>query len=154
MGTLTWLLVVCSLFAGRSMHAADARILKVLPHAVDEMGRHTLSPSLYERDAYQVYLREHPDLVAAMRFDIQWKADMDPETPLTLQIEIRTSRRDLTDPLRLSKSVVPRRFLFKRRWTALQIPRQQFNELGKILAWRVSLWRGGEVVAEQRSFLW
>ena len=32
---------------------AASKISKVLPHLLDKQGRHTLSPSLLERDAYQ-----------------------------------------------------------------------------------------------------
>ena len=50
------------------------------------------SPSLFDRDAYQAYLREHTNEVSAMRFDIQWqaaKADGDAE----LEAVDRTPRR-------------------------------------------------------------
>ena len=48
--------------------AASAKIIKVLPHLLDRDGRHTLSPSLYERDAYQAILRAHPIQRSALRF--------------------------------------------------------------------------------------
>src|SRR5690348_1436186 len=54
--------------------AAGARIIKVLPHLLDRDSRHTLSPSLYERDAYQSFLRKNADQCAGLRFDVQWKA--------------------------------------------------------------------------------
>ena len=34
-----------------------------------------MSPSLYERDAYQARLRAHPEHRYGMRFDVQWRAD-------------------------------------------------------------------------------
>ena len=37
--------------------ARPGKISKVLPHWLDLQGRHTLSPSLLERDAYQAKLR-------------------------------------------------------------------------------------------------
>ena len=46
----------------------------MLPHYLDKEGRHTLSPSLYERDAYQAILRQNPEKRGGMRFDVQWKA--------------------------------------------------------------------------------
>ena len=39
---------------------AEAKISKVLPHWLDKKGRHTLSPSLFERDAYQAQLPRQP----------------------------------------------------------------------------------------------
>ena len=43
-------------------HAADAvtgKIVKVLPFFLDQQGRDAVSPSLFDRDAYQAFLREH-----------------------------------------------------------------------------------------------
>ena len=60
-----------------SATAAEGRIVKVLPHYLDAKGRHTLAPSLYERDAYQAHLRKNPDLCKALRFDIHWKTPSD-----------------------------------------------------------------------------
>src|SRR3954463_10186796 len=56
-----------------SVSAAEARIVKVLPHFLDKEGRHTLHPSLFERDGYQAHIRAHPELCSGMRFDVQWK---------------------------------------------------------------------------------
>ena len=54
--------------------AATGRVIKVLPHFLDLKGRHSLSPSLYDRDAYQAQLRQHPEQRSALRFDVHWKA--------------------------------------------------------------------------------
>ena len=54
------LLLGCLMMASQAS-AATGRVLKVLPHLLDTNGLHTLKPSLYERDAYQAYLRKHPD---------------------------------------------------------------------------------------------
>ena len=53
--------------------ADGARVVKVLPHFLDLQGRHTLSPSLFERDAYQALLRKNPGQRSAVRFDVQCK---------------------------------------------------------------------------------
>ena len=42
--------------------ATPCKIAKVLPQLLDDQGRHTVSPSLYGRDAYQALLREHPEI--------------------------------------------------------------------------------------------
>ena len=55
------LLLVTTLASVEASSARVARITKVLPHLLDDKGRHTLSPSLYERDAYQAELRKNPD---------------------------------------------------------------------------------------------
>src|SRR5206468_2182976 len=72
--------------------AATGRIIKVLPHLLDREGRHTLSPSLYERDAYQAFLRKNPERCAGLRFDVHWKANRAAGPRLLLRVEIRGSK--------------------------------------------------------------
>src|SRR5437773_6713530 len=54
--------------------AESAKVFKALPQYLDLQGRHTLSPSLFERDAYQAILRKNPDKRSGLRFEIHWKA--------------------------------------------------------------------------------
>ena len=66
-------------------------IAKVLPHYLDDEGRHSDGPSLLHRDVYQIKLREEPELINALRFDIKWRgSDLDVETA-KLRIEVRSS---------------------------------------------------------------
>ena len=67
--------------------AATGRIIKVLPHLLDRDGRHTLSPSLYERDAYQAFLRKNPEQCSGLRFDVHWKAKRVAGTRLLLRVD-------------------------------------------------------------------
>jgi len=49
------------------MLAADAvtgKVVKVLPFFLDAQGRIAKSPSLFDRDVYQAYLREHTNEVS------------------------------------------------------------------------------------------
>src|SRR5438093_7818208 len=69
LGLLCWLMIAAVLPAA----AESGQVMKVLPHFLDTNGLHTLSPSLYERDAYQAYLRQHPEKRSGIRFDVQWK---------------------------------------------------------------------------------
>ena len=132
--------------------AAEARILKVLPHYLDRQGRRSLSPSLYERDAYQAYLRRNPALQSTMRFDVQWKAGATLPQPIKLRLELRTSRRDITKPYVQERPLPRGRWLS--RWSALTVDPAVYRQIGDVLAWRVTLWAGGRQVAEQKSFLW
>ena len=59
--SLLWLTLVCWFAAVLTAGASTGRVFKVLPHFLDTNGVHTLSPSLYERDAYQAHLRQHPE---------------------------------------------------------------------------------------------
>jgi hypothetical protein len=144
-----WILLL--LAATPLLNAAEAQIHKVLPHLLDKQGRHTLSPSLYERDAYQVHLRERPEEISALRFDVHWKA---PKTarPYKLRLELRGSKTDIAVP-RVFEVEASRGGFFS-RWTALRLSKENYEELGRIIAWRVTLWDGGLIVAEQESFLW
>lgn len=142
---------VCLLATGVSQ-ADSARILKVLPHYVDQEGRHSLSPSLYERDAYQELLRNNPELRATLRFDINWKAKRVKTDKLFLRLELRSSGRELSQPLVLEQPV--ERGWFSRGWSSLQIDPEIYKTFGQLVAWRASLWVGDELLAEQKSFLW
>jgi hypothetical protein len=50
-----------------SASAAEQRVIKVLPHLMDKEGRVAKSPSLFERDAYQLWLRENPEEQSGIR---------------------------------------------------------------------------------------
>ena len=52
--------------------AATGKVIKVLPQFLDLKGRHSLSPSLYDRDAYQAQLRDTKTNISGMRFAVQW----------------------------------------------------------------------------------
>src|SRR3989449_10338349 len=84
-----WLLLFGWLAAAWSAPAATGRVIKVLPHFLDLQGRHSLSPSLYDRDAYQAHLRQHPEQRSGMRFDVLWKAKTDRGATLKLRVELR-----------------------------------------------------------------
>jgi hypothetical protein len=137
---------------GAGLPAADGKIVKVLQHYLDAQGRHTLSPSLYERDAYQVYLRKNPDKRSALRFDIQWKVRGVEISRLTLRMEVRGSQAHRDKPLILEQPAKRNRGLG--RWSSMTIEGDAFKQLGEVVAWRATLWAGDQPIAEQRSFLW
>lgn len=135
-------------------HNAEAagKIVKVLPHFLDREGRHTLSASLYERDAYQAQLRQHKDQISALRFDIQWKPPAGDKSNLKMRVEIRGSKNLGTKPVVFEEALKPAKWLGN--WAALTVPRQTYEQLGQMVAWRVTLWSGDQQLAEQKSFLW
>ncbi len=132
--------------------AAEARILKVLPHYLDHESRHTLSPSLYERDAYQAHLRQHPSQQSALRFDVQWKTRSRTRERLTLRVEILSGGSGSASVTTIESQVAAPRF--RSRWTSLLLTGQEFQKLGSLGAWRATLWDGSILLAEQKSFLW
>jgi len=145
---LTVVILVCASSPGA--RAATARIIKVLPHRLDRDGRHTLSPSLYDRDAYQAFLRKNPDQNSGLRFDVQWKAKRAPGTEFRLRVEIRGSRE--ASPILLEQSARPDRWY--RSWSSLRVDGDAYKKLGEMIAWRATLWDGNQLAAEQKSFLW
>jgi len=130
--------------------AATARLVKVLPHFVDQQGRIALNPSLYERDAYQVHLRTHPDERGGLRFDVQWRSR--DARRLRLRVELRGNRgRDGTTAV--VEEDVKYRGLFT-TWSRVSLTGDAYKKFGELSAWRATLWDGDKMIAEQKSFLW
>ena len=127
--------------------------MKVLPHFLDREGRHTLSPSLYERDAYQAVLREHPEKRAGIRFDVPWKTKGSSLGTLRLIVEARTIvEGNQPRQIVLEKKIEPSGFLS--RWTGLVVSGEKYPKFGDVTAWRVTLWEDDQLLDEQKSFLW
>ena len=145
------MILCCSLICASEAYGAETRVIKVLTHLVDAEGRTALAPSLFERDAYQLHLRTNPDLVAGMRFDVQFKVPRD-AGPLLLRIEARGSKSGLGRAQVFEKEVVPATWFST--WGRIALDKAGTEALGTVVAWRASLWRDGELLAEQESFLW
>ena len=151
--------LICNLILGGlfatvfSTHAATGRVLKVLPQFLDLQGRQTLSPSLFERDAYQAYLREHTNEVSGLRFAVQWKAGGTAVAPMLLRIELRGSAKgDLPSRSTLEFEIKPGGWFS--HWTFLPILGEDYKKFGRVSAWRATLWEGDHLLSEQKSFLW
>ena len=137
-----------------SVGAATGRVLKVLPHYLDLKGRHALSPSLYDRDAYQAQLRQHPEQRSALRFDVLWRARVISGGKLKLRAELRgIARGELPREARLETEVEAKPGGTS-LWSALKLEGENYQNLGEVTAWRVTLWDGEQLVGEQKSFLW
>lgn len=149
--TARLVILVWLAFSGVAAWAAEARIVKVLPHLLDAQGRNALSPSLFERDAYQAHLRDHPELITALRFDVQMK-NLPRNRPLRLQLEVRGSKMAVRE-VRRFETEVRRRGLFS-PWGKISLDKRTTEEVGSIVAWRASLWDGDRTIAFQESFLW
>src|SRR6266403_6299519 len=84
-----WLIIFSLLAPVSQSFGATGRVIKVLPHFLDLKGCAALSPSLYDRDAYQVELRDHPEKRSGIRFDMQWKTKGTVWSDLKLRVELR-----------------------------------------------------------------
>jgi hypothetical protein len=139
--------------AGETSPPAKAiRILKVLPHYLDKEGHHTVNPSHFDRDAYQFELRRNPDLRSGMRFDVLWRSVRRAPIELDLRLELRGSKAPEQAPVMVQTRASSRGGFAQ--WTRIPVVARDYEALGELVAWRVSLWRGDELVAEQKSFLW
>ena len=146
------ILALCCLVSAAAS-AATGRVIKVLPQFLDLKGRHAISPSLYDRDAYQVYLRLHTNDISGMRFAVQWKASGTGETPLKLRVEIRGVTHDELPPrVVLEEEVKPGGWFS--HWASLPLVGSDYKKIGEVTAWRATLWDGDQMLGEQKSFLW
>lgn len=129
--------------------AASAKIYKVLPHFIDRNGNHALSPSLYERDAYQVQLRDNPEMRRGLRFDVHWKSRK-AKTP-RLRVEMRGGKAKEPTTFVAEAPLKPR---WLSKWSSVTLQGEEYEKFGELLAWRATLWDGDQLLAEQKSFLW
>lgn len=144
------LLLLGSLSAAFAADTVTGRVVKVLPLFLDLKGRDAISPSLFDRDAYQFYLRQHTNDISAVRFDVLWKASKTDK--LKLRAELRgVGAGGLPKQTVLEQEVVPK---FFRSWTSLTLGGDDYENFGEVVAWRVTLWNGDELIGEQKSFLW
>jgi hypothetical protein len=146
-----WLFLLLGLaWPALNSQAASTKIIKALPHFLDREGRHSLSPSLYDRDAYQAFLRRSPKERSGLRFDVQWKAYSSDE--LKLRVEMRGAQQKEATTAIL-EGPVRQTGLFS-KWTSLKLAGEDYKQFGELVAWRATLWDGGKLLAEQKSFLW
>lgn len=151
---LTGVLLAGVLTANQLAVAATGSLIKVLPEYLDLKGRNALSPSLYERDAYQVTLREHPERRSGIRFYIQWKSKKPVWETLLARVELRGT----------TEGKVPRKFVLERsvpnpggptsHWIELTLSGEEYKKFGAVTSWRVTIWEGQTLVGEEQSFLW
>jgi hypothetical protein len=143
-------LLLAAFFLALPVSAAPDKIIKVLPQYLDLQGRNSISPSLYDRDAYQARLRRRPEERSGMEFRVQWKAKSSSE--LKMRLEVRGSKKG--QPTTVSLDAPAKHLRGLSQWTPLVLKGEPYEQLGDIQAWRVSLWDGDALLAEQKSFLW
>lgn len=134
--------------------AATGKVIKVLPQFLDLKGRHALSPSLYDRDAYQAYLRQTSITnVSGMRFAVQWKASGASADALKLRVEVRGITHGEVPPKIVLEQPVKSGAWFS-HWASLPLTGDNYKKIGEVTAWRATLWDGDQMIGEQKSFLW
>jgi hypothetical protein len=145
------LFLLGSLSAAFASDAVSGRVVKVLPLLLDHQGRDAVSPSLFDRDAYQAWLRS-TNQVSALRFDVWCKTANVGQNKLTLRAELRgIGENNLPRVTVLEKEASTG---FFHRWTSLTLEGDDYKNFGALVAWRVTLWNGDQMLSEQKSFLW
>lgn len=145
-------LLVIFIITPASKTFAEGEIYKVLPHLLDQKGRHTVSPSLFERDAYQEFLRENPALVSGIGYDIHWKCPSGHKRDLQIILEIRGSNNYQASPTK--KIIKAKAKKYFKTWSRIKLSKKEMKTIGKIVAWKVSLVEGDKTLTEHFSFLW
>jgi hypothetical protein len=135
-----------------AVQAAEGRVCKVLPQFLDKKGRQSLSPSLYERDAYQFYLRKHPQLRTSLRLEVLWKARGVDWQKTKLRAELRGLLTNSLQTVTLEEPVKKSGIFGS--WAEFNITGDEYKKFGELVAWRVTLWEGDRQLSEQESFLW
>jgi len=152
--SLLCLSIAGSLVAALPAHAGTGRILKVLPEFLDLKGRSSLSPSLYERDAYQAQLRIHAEQRSGVRFFIQWKTKGGIWEPLKIKLELRgAAAGNLPKQLVFDLPVENIGGWFS-HWTDVTLSGEEYRQFGGVTAWRATLWEGNQLLGAEQSFLW
>ncbi len=148
----SFLMLMLLLLATLPVAADTGSVVKVLPHFLDLQGRSALSPSLYDRDAYQAQLRKHPEQRSGVRFDVLWRARSATNTLAKLRVELRgAAKGNLPSEISLESQV---RITGTGHWEKLLLDGEKYKTFGEITAWRATLWCGEQMLGEQKSFLW
>ena len=130
-------------------HSESAKVLKVLPQFLDKEGRTSKTPSLFDRDAYQIHLRDSVGSRNGIQFAVNWKARGYNE--LKLRIEAKGGSPREPKLIILEEPVHPG---FFSGWSKLKLNGERYATFGELISWRATLWQGTNQVAEQKSFLW
>ncbi|MGZ4962302.1 MAG: hypothetical protein ACXWBP_00395 [Limisphaerales bacterium] len=149
---MRWIVFTLLLVIAPATFAGEGRVIKVLPLYLDSKGRDSLQPSLYERDAYQAVLRAHPKQRSALRFAVQWKGRKMDWSKARLVVETRSVQGN--EIITHSAEHALDKCGWFSKWENIDISGKDFEAMGELASWRVTLWEGDRKVGEQKSFLW
>ena len=145
-------LLLALLVLGKAHAASPGHVFKVLPLWLDQEGRVATSPSLFDRDAYQVFLRDHADQISGVRYDILWKAPKVSAAKYILRLELRGVAANGKPITKTFESPVTTGWF--RKWNSFTLSGDEMKKVGSIVAWRATLLNGATTIGEQKSFLW
>jgi hypothetical protein len=151
---MRWIIFALAVLVVPAVFAGEGKVIKVLPLYLDSKGRDSLLPSLYERDAYQAVLRKHADQRRALRFAVQWKANKVDWSKTKLVVEMRGVEASALVTRRAERPLHKPGFFGKLKFENIDISGKDFETMGELAAWRVTLWEGDHKLGEEKSFLW
>lgn len=82
-------------------------------------------------------------------YAVNWKVD-DRTQPVTLKFVFRQANTGL-ETATIEQTITDVR---RSNWTKFQITGNDYYSRGRVTAWKLTLERGGEVLASQQSYLW
>jgi hypothetical protein len=132
--------------------AGEGSVLKALPQLLDKQGRHALSPSLYERDAYQLILRKNPAQRGGVRLAVQWKAKNADWAKLKFRVEMRGLLGVNLHTVIIEEPAIKNGHFSN--WSEFRIEGTGYKTFGELVAWRVTLWEDDRQLSQLESFLW
>ncbi len=141
-----------TLLSALAQKPVTGQVYKCLPLLLDRQGNDATCPSLFDRDAYQFYLRQHPSKIRGMRIDVQWKARKEPDEQLKVRLELRGVLKDGSPTVRNFEAPVTAGHFS--HWTSFLLTGTNFDQFGNLAAWHATLWDGNRLLGEQQSFLW
>ena len=142
------LILLTFIFLATFISAHAAEVVKVLPFFLDTDGRIAKSPSLFDRDAYQAYLRAHTNDVSGLRYDVQCRT----EEKAKLRLELRGIGEGSKPKIKILEAEVAAGSF--NNWTEIKLTGDDYKNFGAVLAWRATLWSSDKQLSEQKSFLW
>ena len=155
LGFMRWLFLTLAICFGvtASAAAAEGHVFKVLPQFLDQQGREALTPSLYDRDAYQAHLRQNPTNISTLRFAVQWKVSYPKSDARKLRVEVRGAEKQGLPSQTVLELPLTEKHAFS-HWDYVVFDKDKYKAFGEVTAWRVTLWDGDQLLDEQKSFLW
>jgi hypothetical protein len=139
-------------FLAPAVQAGEGSILKVLPQLLDKRGRQTLSPSLYERDAYQLRLRKNVTLRGGVRLAVQWKAKNVDWHKLKFRVEMRGLLEEDLHTVTMEEPAFKNGHFSS--WCEFRVEGANYKTFGELVGWRVTLLEGDRQLDQLESFLW
>jgi hypothetical protein len=148
--SLLCLVLVHSVLAsdsGYSIPKVNHELLDELGNATDEVGNY-VSKARYQRQLLE------SSRAMGVRFHIQWRAPISKASKFKVQLDVR-ARNAATqkETVQTFTKEYPPNSNFS-GWAVMDIKDQAYQQLGKVMAWKVTLLYGAEPMATRQSFLW